>query len=84
MVGAFEHDGPGPANVELADEYGVIIVSTMNRVALWWRIGAFTYSDRNMAMRGTLFLREGITKFWEDGLKRTQLEWITIDAWRWY
>lgn len=70
----FSDDGPGLANAELADEYGVIMGASHHEPAL-------RYGEEYKYVRGKdsiygdawnfLTNREGITKFWEDGLKRS-------------
>lgn len=70
----FNDDGPGLANVELADEYGVIMGASHHEPCL-------RYGEEYKYLRGPnskygdawnfISNREGITKFWEDGLKRT-------------
>ena len=70
----FNDDGPGLANVELADEYGVIMGASHHEPCL-------RYGEEYKYLRGPdsiygdawnfITNREGITKFWEDGLKRT-------------
>ena len=69
----FSLDGPGLLSAELADEMGIVISSSHHEPCM--RAGA-EYG----LMRGTdspygdawdfLANRDGITKFWEDGLKR--------------
>ena len=70
----FNDDGPGLANAELADEYGVIMGASHHEPCL-------RYGEEYKYLRGPdseygdawnfITNREGITKFWEDGLKRT-------------
>ncbi|MBM7541279.1 glycosyl hydrolase 115 family protein [Amphibacillus cookii] len=70
----FNDDGPGLANVELADEYGVVMGASHHEPCL-------RYGEEYKYLRGKdsiygdawnfISNREGITKFWEDGLKRT-------------
>ena len=70
----FNDDGPGLANVELADELGVVMGASHHEPCL-------RYGEEYKYLRGEdsiygdawnfISNREGITKFWEDGLKRT-------------
>lgn len=70
----FYDDGPGLANAELADEYGVIMGASHHEPCL-------RYGEEYKYLRGKdsiygdawnfITNREGITKFWEDGLKRS-------------
>ncbi|MRH41544.1 alpha-glucuronidase [Aquibacillus halophilus] len=69
----FFDEGPGLANAELADEYGVVMGASHHEPAL-------RYGEEYKYLRGEDSIygdawnfvtnREGITKFWEDGLKR--------------
>ncbi|MCT2537493.1 glycosyl hydrolase 115 family protein [Aquibacillus koreensis] len=69
----FFDEGPGLANAELADEYGVVMGASHHEPAL-------RYGEEYKYLRGKdskygdawnfVSNREGITKFWEDGLKR--------------
>lgn len=70
----FEDDGPGLLNAELADEYGVIMGMSHHEPCL--RQGEeYTYLRGKDSIYGDawnfLTNREGITRFWEDGLKRS-------------
>lgn len=70
----FYDDGPGLVNAELADEYGVVIGASHHEPCL-------RYGEEYKYLRGKDSIygdawnfignREGITKFWEDGLKRS-------------
>jgi hypothetical protein len=70
----FSDDGPGLANAELADEYGVVMGASHHEPCL-------RYGEEYKYLRGKdsiygdawnfISNREGITKFWEDGLKRS-------------
>ncbi|WP_416151703.1 glycosyl hydrolase 115 family protein [Salipaludibacillus sp. HK11] len=69
----FSDEGPGLANAELADEYGVVMGASHHEPCL-------RYGEEYKYLRGKNSIygdawnfiknREGITKFWEDGLKR--------------
>ena len=69
----FSDDGPGLANAELADEYGVVMGASHHEPCL-------RYGEEYKYLRGENSIygdawnyitnREGITRFWEDGLKR--------------
>jgi len=71
----FGEEGPGPANEELADMYGIVVGNSHHEPCL--RAGEeFKHSiEREGAKYGTdwnfLRNREGITRFWADGLKRS-------------
>ena len=70
----FAQDGPGLANAELADELGVVVGSSHHEPCM--RAGEeFQKSVRETAAYGTEWNfaknREGILRFWEDGLKRS-------------
>lgn len=70
----FYDDGPGLANAELADELGVIMGASHHEPCL-------RYGEEYKYLRGKDSIygdawnfktnRDGITKFWEDGLKRS-------------
>ncbi|MEH7419154.1 glycosyl hydrolase 115 family protein [Neobacillus drentensis] len=70
----FSDDGPGLANAELADEYGVVMGASHHEPCL-------RYGEEYKYLRGEnskygdawnfITNREGIIKFWEDGLKRS-------------
>lgn len=70
----FYDDGPGLANAELADEYCVVMGASHHEPCL-------RYGEEYKYLRGKdspygdawnfMTNREGITKFWEDGLKRS-------------
>ncbi|WEG11097.1 glycosyl hydrolase 115 family protein [Pullulanibacillus sp. KACC 23026] len=70
----FSDDGPGLANAELADEYGVVMGASHHEPCL-------RYGEEYKYLRGAnskygdawnfITNREGIIKFWEDGLKRS-------------
>ncbi|HHX12453.1 MAG TPA: alpha-glucuronidase [Clostridiales bacterium] len=70
----FSDDGPGLANAELADEYGVVMGASHHEPCL-------RYGEEYKYLRGKNSIygdawnfisnREGIIKFWEDGLKRS-------------
>lgn len=70
----FSDEGPGLANAELADEYGVVMGASHHEPAL-------RYGEEYKYLRGKdsvygddwnfVTNREGITKFWEDALKRS-------------
>jgi len=70
----FGEEGPGPANEELADLYGIVVGNSHHEPCL--RAGEeFQHSIRDGAAYGTdwnfVRNREGITRFWADGLKRS-------------
>ncbi|WP_078549776.1 glycosyl hydrolase 115 family protein [Litchfieldia alkalitelluris] len=70
----FSVDGPGLANAELADEYGVVMGASHHEPCL--RNGEeYKYLRGEDSIYGDAWNfisnREGITKFWEDGLKRS-------------
>ncbi len=70
----FGEDGPGSANEELADLYGVVVGNSHHEPCL--RAGEeFQRSIRDGGQYGTAWNfrqnREGITRFWADGLKRS-------------
>ncbi len=70
----FYDDGPGLANAELADELGVVMGASHHEPCL-------RYGEEYKYLRGEgspygdawnfIANRDGITKFWEDGLKRS-------------
>ncbi|WP_438433691.1 glycosyl hydrolase 115 family protein [Gorillibacterium sp. sgz500922] len=70
----FYDDGPGLANAELADEYGVVMGASHHEPCL-------RYGEEYRYLRGKdsiygdawnfIANQEGITRFWEDGLKRS-------------
>lgn len=69
----FSEDGPGLANAELADELGVVMGASHHEPCL--RNGEeYRYLRGKDSIYGDAWNfitnREGITKFWEDGLKR--------------
>ena len=70
----FAEDGPGPLNEELADEYGIVVGNSHHEPCL--RAGEeFKHSIRDGGRFGTewhfLRNREGITRFWTEGLQRS-------------
>ncbi|WP_440897503.1 glycosyl hydrolase 115 family protein [Amphibacillus sp. Q70] len=70
----FSEDGPGLANAELADEYGVIMGASHHEPCL--RNGEeYKHLRGKDSIYGDAWNfitnREGITRFWEDGLKRS-------------
>ncbi len=70
----FGEEGPGALNEELADEYGIVVGNSHHEPCL--RAGEeFKHSIRDGAKYGTdwnfVRNREGITRFWADGLKRS-------------
>ncbi len=70
----FAEEGPGSLNEELADEYGIVVGNSHHEPCL--RAGEeFQHSIRDGGQYGTdwnfLRNREGITRFWADGLKRS-------------
>ncbi len=70
----FAEEGPGSLNEELADEYGIVVGNSHHEPCL--RAGEeFKRSIRDGGMYGTdwnfLRNREGITRFWADGLRRS-------------
>ena len=70
----FADDGPGLLNAELADEYGIIMGMSHHEPCL--RQGEeYKYLRGKNSVYGDAWNfrtnREGITKFWEDGLKRS-------------
>lgn len=72
--GRFSDDGPGLANAVLADEYGVVMGASHHEPCL--RAGEeYKYLRGKDSIYGDAWNfvsnREGITKFWEDGLKRS-------------
>ncbi|SEO44172.1 Glycosyl hydrolase family 115 [Amphibacillus marinus] len=70
----FSDDGPGLANAELADEYGVVMGASHHEPCL-------RYGEEYKYLRGAdskygdawnfITNRDGIIKFWENGLKRS-------------
>lgn len=70
----FSDDGPGLANAELADEYGVVMGASHHEPCL-------RYGEEYKYLRGENSIygdawnfitnKEGITRFWDDGLKRS-------------
>lgn len=72
--GRFEDDGPGLLNAELADEYGVVMGMSHHEPCL--RQGEeYKYLRGKDSIYGDAWNfranREGIIRFWEDGLKRS-------------
>ncbi len=70
----FGEEGPGPLNEELADLYGIVVGNSHHEPCL--RAGEeFKRSIQNGAPFGDVWnfrqIREGITLFWADGLKRS-------------
>ncbi len=70
----FGEEGPGAANEELADLYGIVVGNSHHEPCL--RAGEeFAHSIRDGAAYGTdwnfLRNRDGITRFWADGLRRS-------------
>lgn len=70
----FADDGPGLLNAELADEYGIIMGMSHHEPCL--RQGEeYKYLRGKNSVYGDAWNfrtnRKGITKFWEDGLKRS-------------
>jgi len=70
----FGEDGPGSLNEELADEYGIVVGNSHHEPCL--RAGEeFKHSIQQGGEYGTdwnfVRNREGITRFWADGLKRS-------------
>ncbi|MDQ0253328.1 hypothetical protein J2S74_000700 [Evansella vedderi] len=70
----FSEDGPGLASAELADEYGVVMGASHHEPCL--RNGEeYKYLRGENSIYGDAWNfitnREGIIKFWEDGLKRS-------------
>jgi hypothetical protein len=70
----FEDDGPGLLNAELADEYGVVMGMSHHEPCL--RQGEeYKYLRGKDSVYGDAWNfrtnREGIIRFWEDGLKRS-------------
>ncbi len=70
----FAEEGPGSLNEELADEYGIVVGNSHHEPCL--RAGEeFQHSIKAGGEYGTdwnfVRNREGITRFWEDGLKRS-------------
>jgi hypothetical protein len=70
----FHDDGPGLANEELADEYGVVMGMSHHEPCL--RQGEeYKYLRGKDSVYGDAWNfrinKEGITRFWEDGLKRS-------------
>jgi len=70
----FGEEGPGPLNEELADEYGIVVGNSHHEPCL--RAGEeFKHSIKAGGQYGTdwnfVRNREGITRFWVDGLKRS-------------
>ena len=70
----FGEEGPGSLNEELADEYGIVVGNSHHEPCL--RAGEeFKHSIKAGAKYGTdwnfVRNREGITRFWADGLKRS-------------
>ena len=70
----FGEEGPGSLNEELADEYGIVVGNSHHEPCL--RAGEeFKHSIRDGGKYGTdwnfVRNRDGITRFWADGLKRS-------------
>ena len=70
----FGEEGPGSLNEELADEYGIVVGNSHHEPCL--RAGEeFKHSIRDGGKYGTdwnfVRNREGITRFWADGLDRS-------------
>lgn len=70
----FAEEGPGSLNEELADEYGIVVGNSHHEPCL--RAGEeFKHSIQASGQYGTdwnfVRNREGITRFWADGLKRS-------------
>ncbi|WP_078556322.1 glycosyl hydrolase 115 family protein [Bacillus alkalicellulosilyticus] len=70
----FSEEGPGLASAELADEYGVVMGASHHEPCL--RNGEeYRYLRGEDSIYGDAWNfisnREGITRFWEDGLKRS-------------
>ena len=70
----FAEEGPGSLNEELADEYGIVVGNSHHEPCL--RAGEeFKHSIKAGGKYGTdwnfVRNREGITRFWADGLKRS-------------
>ncbi len=70
----FAEEGPGSLNEELADEYGIVVGNSHHEPCL--RAGEeFQHSIKAGGQYGRdwnfLRNREGITRFWEDGLRRS-------------
>ncbi len=70
----FEDDGPGLLNAQLADEYGVVMGMSHHEPCL--RQGEeYKYLRGKDSIYGDAWNfrsnKEGITRFWEDGLKRS-------------
>ena len=70
----FAEEGPGALNEELADEYGIVVGNSHHEPCL--RAGEeFKHSIRAGGKYGTdwnfIRNREGITRFWADGLTRS-------------
>lgn len=70
----FYDDGPGLASAELADEYGVVVGASHHEPCL--RSGEeYRYLRGEDSIYGDAWNfitnKKGITKFWEDGLKRS-------------
>ncbi len=70
----FGEEGPGSANEELADLYGIVVGNSHHEPCL--RAGEeFQHTIRDGAPYGNVWNfvknREGITRFWADGLKRS-------------
>ncbi len=71
---SFSEDGPGLLNAELADKMGVIMGTSHHeplcRAGVEWQRQYKKYSDDNAW--SFLSNTEGITRFWEDGVKRNK------------
>lgn len=71
---SFSEDGPGIANAELADIYGVVMGAShhepMCRQGVEWQKVYKNYGDSNSW--SFISNREAITEFWRDGLKRNK------------
>lgn len=71
---AFSEDGPGIANAELANIYGVVMGAShhepMCRAGVEWQQIFKKYGDDNTW--SFISNREAITEFWRDGLKRNK------------
>lgn len=71
---SFSEDGPGTLSCELADKLGVIMGTSHHeplcRAGVEWQRQYKKYSDDNSW--SFLSNAEGITRFWDDGLKRNK------------
>ena len=73
-TGIFSEEGPGLANAELADKYGIVMGAShhepMCRAGAEWQKIYKNYGDDNTW--SFISNKDAITEFWRDGLKRNK------------